>query len=84
MLSASGVSQGIGKNIPIDSEFSGKPFQFTKLKMLLNALVAFIPEPLDAGGDCVHKLMEAGPGLPREEANAMDKQRREVGDNVVT
>lgn len=50
-LYASGFSQSIGKNIQIDSQFSGKPFQFTKLQMLLNALEAFIHELLYAGGD---------------------------------
>lgn len=34
------------------TEFSGKPFQFTKLQMLLNALEAFSRELLCAGGDC--------------------------------
>lgn len=34
------------------TELSGKPFQFTKLQMLLNALEAFSRELLCAGGDC--------------------------------
>lgn len=49
------VFQSIGKNIQIDSQFSGKPFQFTKLQMLLNALEAFIHELLCAGGDCAQQ-----------------------------
>lgn len=74
----------MGKNIQIDSEFSGKPFQFTKLQMLLNALEAFLREPLCAGGDYARQATEAGPRLPPEEANAVGKQQEEGGGHLLT
>lgn len=52
LLDASGVSWSVGENIQIDLQLSGKPFQFTQLQMLLNALEAFIRAPLCAGGEC--------------------------------